>query len=321
MSIRRRPVKVATVSQRPTIGGTGQKDLDRIVDVAAGQLRRAAKMGAELIAFPEIYPQLALTDPFHHPEPTESGSLNRIRDLARELKVLVVWPRLEYDSSRGVRNTAVLVDRTGDVIGRYDKMFPTVGEMEKGVVPGTAVPCFETDLGRVAMLICFDMNFREVHEGLAHGQPDIVVFSSMYRGGLQAQSLAFELGSFVITAISSELGLIIDRCGRILKESTYEAIAITSINTNSIALHMDFNREPMERMLERYGSALNFDYHTREAFVVLESTGPQDIHELVREYKLEPASAYWERARKARREAITRFESSQSHRTAADLPK
>ena len=72
-------------------------------------------------------------------------------------------------------------------------MFPTVGEMEKGVVPGTDAPCFETDFGRVGMLICFDLNFREVRDALARGKPDVVVFSSMYRGGLQAQALAYQL--------------------------------------------------------------------------------------------------------------------------------
>ena len=64
------------------------------------------------------------------------------------------------------------------------------------------------------MLICFDLNFSEVREALEQGKPDVVVFSSMYRGGLQAQALAYELRAFVLTAIASELGLIIDRCGR-----------------------------------------------------------------------------------------------------------
>ena len=41
------------------------------------------------------------------------------------------------------------------------------------------------------------------------------------------------------------------------------------INTNSVALHMDFNWAKMDEMLARYGNTLNFDYHTREAFYVV----------------------------------------------------
>jgi predicted amidohydrolase len=276
-------------------------------------IERAARMGADLVAFPEVYPQLAVADWAHHPEPTEGGSLDRVREAARRHKLLIVWPRLEYDRDRGVRNASVLVDRTGDVLGRYDKMFPTVTELEKGVIPGTDVPVFETDLGRVAMLICFDMNFEEVRKPLARGKPDLVVFSSMYRGALQAQALAFEVGAFVVTSIATELGLVIDRCGRILKESTYEALAVAPINTNSVALHMDFNWGKMDAMLTKYGPALTFDYHTREAFYVIESTGDRDVRELIKEFGLEPADAYFARSRRARAESLAKFEKTGRH--------
>jgi predicted amidohydrolase len=270
-------------------------------------LERAARMGADLVAFTEIYPQLAVSDPYHHAEPAEGGTLPRVCELAKKHQLIVIWPRVEYDSERGVRNTSILVDRTGAVVGRYDKMFPTVTELEKGVIPGTEVPCFETDIGRIGMLICFDLNFVEAHESLARGKPDVVVFSSMYRGGLQAQALAFELGAFVVTSISSELGLVIDRCGRVLKEATYEALAVAPINTNSVALHMDFNRDKMDAMLAKYGPSLTFDYHTREAFYVIESTGDRDISELVKEFDLETADRYFARSRSMREQALKRF--------------
>jgi predicted amidohydrolase len=269
-------------------------------------LQRAARMGADLVAFTEIYPQLALADPFHHAEPSEGGTLLRVRELARQHKMIIVWPRLEYDPIRKLRNTSILVGRDGEVIGRYDKMFPTIPEMEKGVTPGTLAPVFETDLGRVGLLICFDLNFPEVRVALKESKPDIVVFSSMYRGGLQAQALAYELRSFVITSIATELGLIIDRAGRVIKESTYEALAVAPINTNSVSLHMDFNWNKMDAMLAKHGRALTFDYHTREAFFVIESTRDEDIESIVKEFQLETADDYFERSRRVRRETLER---------------
>ncbi len=307
MNSRRRPIKVATVSYRPEVGADSPKGLDRLMSEAALYLRRAAWMGADLVAFTEVYPQLGIKEPFHHAEPHDGGSLPRAQGLAREHKLHIVWPRVEYDPDRGLRNTSILIGRDGEVIGRYDKMFPTVGELEQGIVPGTEAPCFETDFGRVGLLICFDLNFQEVHDSLARGKPDVVVFSSMYRGGLQAQALAFELGAFVVTSVKPELGLIIDRCGRILKESTYETLAVAPINTNSVALHMDFNWGKMDAMLAKYGPDLTFDYHTREAFYIIEYTGDRDIDELVREFNLETADAYWARSRKAREEALERY--------------
>ncbi len=192
------------------------------------------------------------------------------------------------------------------MIGRYDKMFPTVGELDHGVIPGTDAPGFETDFGRVGLLICFDLNFREVHDALARGEPDLVVFSSMYRGGLQAQALAYDLGAFVVTAIAAELGLIIDRGGRILKEATYETLAVAPINTNSVCLHMDFNWDKMDAMLAKYGSELAFDYHTREGVYVISSTGEQDVREIVAEFGLEPRPAYYARSRRRRDEVLAK---------------
>jgi predicted amidohydrolase len=312
MPPRRRQVRVATVSHRPAAGVDSPAGLDRLMKGAELYIERAARMGADLVAFTEIYPQLALADPFHHAEPADGGTLERVRDLARRHKLIIVWPRLEYDAVRKIRNTSILVGRNGEVIGRYDKMFPTIPEMEKGVVPGTVAPVFETEFGRVGLLICFDLNFPEVRVALKQNKPDLVVFSSMYRGGLQAQALAYELRTFVLTSIASELGLIIDRAGRIIKESTYEVLAVAPINTNSVSLHMDFNWTKMDAMLAKHGPALTFDYHTREAFVVIESSLEQDIETIVKEFQLEPADAYFDRSRRVRGETLEKFEKSQT---------
>ncbi len=304
-TMRRRPIQVATVSHRPSAGVDGKGGIDRLLASTEVFLVRASRMGADLVAFPEAYPQLAVGDIFHHAEPVDSGTLPRVQELAKKLKLHVVWPRIEYDPNRGgLRNTAILVGRDGEILGRYDKMFPTIGEIESGCLPGTDAPSFETDFGRVSMLICFDLNFSEVHEALARGKPDLVVFSSMYRGGRQTQALAFELGAFVVTAISAELGVILDRCGRLIKESTYETLAVAPINTNSIAMHMDRNWDKMDAMLEKYGPALSFDYHTREAYFVLNSTRDQDASELVAEFQLEPFQDYFARSRAVRAAAL-----------------
>src|SRR5262245_31902242 len=122
MPVRRRPIRVATVSHRPSAGVDGPEGTERLMAGASLYIERASRMGADLVAFTEIYPQLALADPFHHPEPSEAGTLDRVRELARKNKLLIVWPRLEYDPTRKIRNTSILVGRTGDVIGRYDKM-------------------------------------------------------------------------------------------------------------------------------------------------------------------------------------------------------
>ena len=42
-----------------------------------------------------------------------------------------------------------LFDRDGKVVGAYDKVFPTIGEIEDGTLPGKEAKIFQTDFGRV----------------------------------------------------------------------------------------------------------------------------------------------------------------------------
>ncbi len=81
MALRRRPVHVATISPRPSAGADTAEGTERLMKEAELYLERAARMGADLTAFTEIYAQLALADPYHHPEPSDGATLNRVREL------------------------------------------------------------------------------------------------------------------------------------------------------------------------------------------------------------------------------------------------
>ena len=56
MPLRRRPVRVATISHRPVAGADGPEGMARLLQEAERYLVRAARMGTDLVAFPEIYP-------------------------------------------------------------------------------------------------------------------------------------------------------------------------------------------------------------------------------------------------------------------------
>src|SRR5271170_1775494 len=99
MRSQRRPVRIATVSHRPSAGADGVEGTEKLMHEAARWLDRASRMGADLVAFPELYPQLALPDPYHHAEPSDGGTIARVRELAKRHKMIIIWPRVEYDPS------------------------------------------------------------------------------------------------------------------------------------------------------------------------------------------------------------------------------
>jgi len=66
-----------------------------------------------------------------------------------------------------IYNTAVLIGRDGSLAGRYRKMSLPDEEIEGGITPGSETPVFDTDFGRVGLMICWDSSYPEVARALA----------------------------------------------------------------------------------------------------------------------------------------------------------
>lgn len=298
----RRHATLATVCRSPSHSLSAADGAVKIVTEAEKFIVRAHRMGADLVAFTEVYPQLTTPNWKHHAEPADGGTLPRIQEIAKKLHMYIVWPRLEvFTQEKGLRNSSILIGRDGQIVGRYFKAFPTIGEIEANIIPGTEMPVFETDFGKVALLICFDLNFLELRDALVPQKPDLLVFSSMYRGGLQLREWAFQLGCHVLSSIRTELGQIIAPGGTVLEEATYEALAVHRCNLNKRMLHMDSNWDKMDAMLAKYGKDLSFDYLTREAhYVIGYEKSDRDVDTIIAEFGLEHARDYFDRSRKVR---------------------
>src|SRR5581483_4160300 len=67
----RRHATLATVCRSPGLALTAPDAARKVVAEAETYLVRAHRMGADLVAFTEVYPQLATPNLFHHPEPAE----------------------------------------------------------------------------------------------------------------------------------------------------------------------------------------------------------------------------------------------------------
>ncbi len=295
-----RHVTVASVSHAPS------GDLGARLDQAAHLVWRAKQFGADIVAFPEIYPQLGLGEAKDLAETLPGESTGRMAEVAKKHSLYLVWPVYERRGDT-LYNSAVLIDRQGEIAGVYHKMHPTIGEIEAGIMPGEETPTFETDFGRVGMAICFDLNFRDLMTGLAEKGAEIIFFCSAYRGGMQVRYWAFELGVYMVSAVLSELGQIVDLTGEVLEESTYETLIAHRINLNRRLLHMDYNWDKMDKMLEKYGGALTFDYATREACYAIGSEREGlDIDDVIKEFGLERRQDYWERSNRIRAEALAK---------------
>jgi predicted amidohydrolase len=133
-----------------------------------GAIARAEKKGAALV----ILPELSLTgyvvrDQIYELAEEIPGPSTRIMErIARETGMYVVFgmPEKSKKTQATLHNTAVLVGPKG-FIGKYRKMYlPThsVFEEKRYFRPGHEASVFNSDLGKIGLLICYDIYFPEV---------------------------------------------------------------------------------------------------------------------------------------------------------------
>lgn len=130
--------------------------------------QHARKQGAELIVFPE----LSLTgyvvrdEIYELAEPIPGPATEAVEKIAQKTKTYIVFgmPELSEKAQATIHNTAVLVGPEG-LIGKYQKMYlPThsVFEEKRYFRPGYQAAAFGTKLGKIGLIICYDIFFPEV---------------------------------------------------------------------------------------------------------------------------------------------------------------
>ena len=228
---------------------------------------------------------------------------------AAEHRTYLVCPIVRRDE-KGLHNSAILLDRSGHPIATYDKVHPTIAEMECGIVPGRSGVVAETDFCRIGFAICFDLNFRDLVEYYSTQRVDVIVFPSMFRGGLQLRLWAYQLGCYLVSATPGEQSAIVNPLGRTLLESQISAGATGSIvslqlNLDYQVMHLDYNAEYLARAKEIYGPQVQIEVAGPEGIFLLHSMHPErDSASIVRELGMETRDEYFRRACKIRDESL-----------------
>lgn len=144
--------------------GDKKANIRRIEEYAA----KAKQDGAELVIFPE----LSLTgytvrdELFDLAEVIPGPSTNAVIKIAKKHETHIVFgmPELSEKTQATIYNSAVLVGPEG-YIGKYRKIhLPThsVFEEKRYFRPGYHVGAFSTGIGKIGLIICYDIFFPEV---------------------------------------------------------------------------------------------------------------------------------------------------------------
>jgi len=171
---RKSPVRVAVVQFNPQVG---LDNLESNALAARQRLERAAKEGANLIVLPELattgYCFDNREEAFAHAEPVPDGrTIRSWVAFAKEHQVFIVGCLPEVDGQQ-LFDTAVLVGPEG-YVGKYrkthlwneEKLFFTPGNL--------GFPVFDTRIGRISLLVCWDIWFPETVRIVSQLGADII---------------------------------------------------------------------------------------------------------------------------------------------------
>ena len=197
------------------------------------------------------------------------------------------------------RNACVVLDREGQVAGVYHKNYPTVYEMPE-ITPGTETPIIQCDFGRVACVICFDLNFDELRDRNAALKPDIILFPSLYHGGLEQSKWAYTCRSFFVSAYGflTFPSQIRNPFGEVIAYSTnYFNYAVATVNLDRQLVHQDFNREKLTALKRKYGEKVIITDHGELGVMMITSEHEQvSAADMAKEFDIELLDSYFDRS-------------------------
>ena len=206
------------------------------------------------------------------------------------------------------RNSTQVIDRQGRVAGVYDKNYPAPKEMAQGgILPGRDISITECDFGRVGCMICFDLNFTELLGRYAAARPQLLLFSSMYHGGLMQRYWAYRCRSYFACAIPCQPDSIINPLGEVVGWGTnYREYLTRTINLDYCVAHLDFNKQRLAAMKKKYGRKVQIEVPPFLGSVLITSeTDELTAADLAREFEVELLDDYFARSTALREEHVS----------------
>ena len=301
-----KPARVVTICQ----AGRVLPSVEATREAVMGLVDQVLSLKPDLVCLPENFATAGVKkDPNDDraetvPGPTTDAAAQR----ARQGRCYVVCPSRTRRDGR-LYNSAVILDRKGEIAGVYDKVHPVTSSndytiFEQGLAPGREAPVFDLDFGRVGVQICYDAGFPETWEELARKGARMILWPSAYNGGFPLRAYAYLHHVYVVSSVRTDKSRIIDPLGAVLAETdAFLNVAWRDINLDFAVCHTDFHNGVPEAVQAAYGDRVEVRTDRDSGHLLVE---PKDagltIERLQKEFGFESTFVYHERHRQAFRQ-------------------
>jgi predicted amidohydrolase len=282
-----RPVSVVSIS----FEARSLQEISEIID-------REGSEGADIIVLPEMWKGTT-----SEPETLDGVVVSAMAQLAKKHSMYIVCPILRRGNGFKLVNSSVLLDRQGNIVFIYDKVYPYWEELKTNppVEIGEVASVYEADFGKIGLVICFDANFPEVWKCLADHGAELVIWSSAWSGASAIKAHAINNNYYIVTSTWVGDCTVFDITGNELLYEKSEGVNVSRItlDLDRGIYHDNYNIEKRDRLLKAYdGSIFQELRMNREEWFVLKSSKPGiSAREVARSYDMEELRDYRDRSR------------------------
>ena len=153
-------------------------------------LEKAGRAGSDIMLLPEAFNTKGLSQWFRPDEPElvqdelaekipGGKTLEIVSNYAKKYSMHVAACLVEKDKGK-FYNTVALVDKKGNVSGKYRKTHLPGGE-KNYFTQGDSLPVFKTDFGTIGFLTCYDLNFPEAAITLSLKGAEMILWPTMWQ--------------------------------------------------------------------------------------------------------------------------------------------
>ncbi len=209
-----RKVRLATVHYIPS-GKSPRQNCEEYAPLIA----KAAEQKADLVVLGETIPYVRVRKKPHEvAEPVPGPTTDYFGELAARHRLHIVTCLYEVEKDI-IYNTAALLGPDGKLIGKYRKVCLPHSEVEAGVTPGNEYPVFDTSLGKIGLMICYDGFFPEVARELTNRGAEIIAWPVWGCNPLLGRARACENHVYIVSSTYTDfksnwmISAIIDHAG------------------------------------------------------------------------------------------------------------
>lgn len=222
----RRVVNLCAINHRPS-GKTPRENLEQFVPLLAEAVEKKADIvclgeGITVAGTGKSYVDVA--------EPIPGPSTEILGALAKKHRLYLAAGIYER-AGTAVHNTCVLLDRDGKLLGKYRKVCLPREEIDGGITPGKEYPVFDTDFGRVGLMICWDLSYPEVARELSRRGAEVILLPIWGGNETLARARAIENQVYMVASGYDFTTAIFDRTGKDLARAGMDPqVVITEVD-------------------------------------------------------------------------------------------